>query len=88
MTIEQCQKRNEKVMQAWEEWKNGENYLDNLDCAIVCEMLDIKYPMACQKHLISTDSPNDARTTAPNRKTLETIFNFLDTLKNARRKLI
>ena len=51
MTIAECKKRNQAVMKAFEEWKNGENYLDNYDCAIVCCMLNIKYPIACQKYL-------------------------------------
>lgn len=86
MNIEQCEARNEKVMQAWEEWKHGENYLDNLDCAFVCEILGIKYPLACQRYLQSTDNPNSARVTTNSRKTLETIYNFLDTLAKATRR--
>ena len=80
MTIEECEKRNKAVVRAWKEWKEGKNYLENLDCAILAEIFSIKYPLACQRYLICTDNPNDARTTAPNKKTLETIFNFLQKL--------
>ncbi len=80
MTIEECEKRNKAVVRAWKEWKEGKNYLENLDCAILAEIFSIKYLLACQRYLICTDNPNDARTTAPNKKTLETIFNFLQKL--------
>jgi len=80
MTIEECEKRNKAVVRSWKEWKEGKNYLENLDCAILAEIFSIKYPLACQRYLICTDNPNDARTTAPNKKTLETIFNFLQKL--------
>ena len=33
MTIEECEKRNKAVVRAWKEWKEGKNYLENLDCA-------------------------------------------------------
>lgn len=83
MTIEQCEHRNKAVIKAWEEWKRGENYLDNLDCAIICEIVGINYPLACQRYLESTSNPNSARITTASRKTFDTIYNFLDTLAKA-----
>ena len=47
MTIAECEARNNAIKKAWKEWKNGENTLENLDCAILAEMFSIKYPMAC-----------------------------------------
>lgn len=82
MTIAECEKRNQAVMKAFEEWKNGENYLDNYDLAIVCGMLNIKYPIACQKYLEYTDSPLEACTTTLGKQALKTIYNFLRKLKN------
>lgn len=83
MTIEQCEQRNKAVIKAWKEWKSGKNYLDNLDCAIVCEIVGINYPLACQRYLESTSNPNSARITTTSRKTLDIIYNFLDTLAKA-----
>ena len=82
MTISECEKRNQAVMKAFEEWKNGENYLDNYDCAIVCCMLNIKYPIACQKYLEYTNSPLEACTTTRSNQALKTIYNFLKKLKD------
>lgn len=83
MTIKECEQRNNAVFQAWKEWKNGENSLENLDCAILAEMLSIPYPMACQRYLNSTSGRGQASVTTSSRKTLQTIFNFLEQLYNA-----
>lgn len=82
MTIAECEKRNQAVMKAFEEWKNGENYLDNYDLTIVCGMLNIKYPITCQKYLEYTDSPLETCTTTLSKQALKTIYNFLRKLKN------
>ena len=83
MTLEQCEKRNNAILQAWKEWKNGENSLENLDCAILAEMFSIPYPMACQRYLNSTSGRGQASVMTSNRKTLQTIFNFLEQLYKA-----
>lgn len=82
MTLEQCEQRNNSIMQAWREWKTGKNTLDNFDCAVLSEMFSIPYPKACQRYLEYTDSKDHARTEAPNKNILNTIFNFLNRLYN------
>lgn len=82
MNIEQCEQRNNAIMQAWREWKDGKNTLDNFDCAVLAEMFSIPYPRTCQRYLEYTKSKDHARTEAPNKSTLKTIFNFLNRLYN------
>ena len=82
MTIAECEARNNAIKKAWEEWKNGENTLENLDCAILAEMFSINYPMACQRYLESTSGRNSARILTTNKQALKTIFAFLDKLYN------
>lgn len=77
MNIEQCEQRNNSILQAWREWKEGKNELSNFDCAVLAEMFSIKYPRACQRYLEITESKEHARTTAPDRQSLKTIFRFL-----------
>ena len=70
-------------MQAWREWKDGKNTLDNFDCAVLAEMFSIPYPRTCQRYLEYTNSKNNIKTTAaPNKSELKTIFNFLNRLYN------
>lgn len=83
MTVVECEQRNSAIMQAWEEWKNGENSLGNLDCAILAEMLSIPYPSACQRYLNRTDGRGHASVTTSNKKALSTIFAFIERLYNS-----
>lgn len=80
MKLQECEQRNNAIIKAWREWKKAENYLANEDLKILCAIFNIKYPLTCQKYLITTDSPNQATTTAPSKKELTIIFNFLDKL--------
>lgn len=83
MTIAECEQRNGAIMQAWKEWKNGENSLENLDCAILAEMFSIRYPMACQRYLNRTDGRGRVSVTTRNKKALATIFAFIERLYNS-----
>lgn len=84
MTIEQCEQRNNAILQAWREWKNGENILTSFDCAVLAAIFGIRFPLACQRFLEATEGKYQARTTAPNRRVLETIFRFLSSLYEQR----
>lgn len=77
MTTQECMKRNDAILSAWKEWKNGENYLTGEDCYILAALLNIKCPLACRKFLLHTDGPNHACTSTYNKKQLNTIFTFL-----------
>lgn len=83
MTITECDKRNIAIIEAWEEWKNGSNYLSNEDLIILCALLNIPFPRACQNYLLYTDNPNHAKITTTSRTKLTSIFNFLHNLAQA-----
>lgn len=82
MTIEQCEQRNNAIMQAWREWKTGKKTLDNFDCAVLSEMFSIPYPKACQRYLDHTDGKDRAQFTTTSKQAINTIFNFLNRLYN------
>ena len=80
MTIEECEKRNQAVLEAAKQWAKGEEELEPLDFYILCDMFDISAPRAlmyCEK----SKSPNDARTTKYDNRTLKSLFSFFDRLK-------
>ena len=76
MTIAECEARNNAIKRAWQEWKNGENTLENLDCSILAEMFSINYPMACQRYLESTSGRNSARVLTANKQALKRYLRF------------
>ena len=80
MTIEECEKRNQAVLEAAKQWARGEEELELRDFYILCEMLDLHDPRALM-YCVSSKSPNDARTTKHDKRTLKSLFLFFDRLK-------
>ncbi len=81
MTIEQCEKRNQAVLEAAKQWAKGKEELEQLDFYILCDMLDIPAPHSliyCAK----SKSPNDASTATYDKRTLKSLFDFFDSLKS------
>ena len=79
MTIEECEKRNNAILQAFEEWKEGKNTLTLKDITFLSTHFSMRMPKSMES-LITTTSPSQASIYGPSDKKMKSIFNFLNEL--------
>ena len=79
MNIEQCENRNQAVIQNALNWAKGEkcNPLEQLDVAILGEYLSLRIPKCFDKFVYS-ESKNQAKVYGPEK----TVFKTLDRIAN------
>ena len=81
MTIEECDKRNNLVMQDFRKWQTGESIiLSYIDICIVCEMLGIDTPKCLHTDFCETSGINRIKAIG----CYKTLFNFIKKLSKIR----
>lgn len=83
MNFEQCDKRNQAIIENAKKWSKGEECirLKQLDILILGEELNIRIPKSF-KHFHCSTNPNDIKVTGAER----TIIKTLDKIKNKLQK--
>jgi len=79
MTIEECEKRNQSILNAFEEWKEGKNTLTLKEIRFLSTHFSLRVPKSIDS-LILTESPQHANVYGPSTKKMKSIFNFLNEL--------
>lgn len=80
MTIEECEKRNQAVLESAKQWAKGEEELEQLDFFIICEKLHIPKPRAIY-YCAKSKNPNEASTATQNKRVLKELYSFFEELK-------
>jgi len=77
MTIEQCEKRNDAIMQDFKRWQNGEIIrLTYFDICIICEELSIDTPKCLHNNFCETNNINNITAIG----CYKTLFRFINKL--------
>ena len=79
MTFEEVDNRNQAILDAFEDWKQGNTRMLEYEVRILCECKGIRISSALYD-LSYSESPNRASTRTTNRQKIKTILNTLKKL--------